>query len=212
MPPLTRILPMLCAVFLAACGPSAIGPEPGEDGGAPRADARPGSSADARPEPTSDPCNGVPTTGVCRGPGTIEMCVQPTGAGTPKLETVACQSGESCQMVDGAATCVLTAVCVDGQTECSGTSSLRRCVSGAWVSESCPSGCVSSPLGDSCASSGGLITISGSVTYETRSPNTGKTDWGPLWNAPAQGFLISSVRQTSVGWTYYDTQVTTAVA
>jgi hypothetical protein len=200
-------------LLAAACGPSAIGPDPGgPDGGAtPRADARPGSSStDARPEPTADPCNGVPTTGVCKSSTVIEMCVQPTGAGTPELETVTCQSGETCEMVDGKAECVLTAVCVDGATECVSASTLRRCTGGDWVTESCPNGCVDSALGDSCASSGGLVEISGSVTYETRSPNSDKSDWGGLWDAPAQGFLISSVRQTSVGWSYYDTQVTTA--
>jgi len=212
MPSPTRLLPILCALLAAACGPSAIGPEPGgPDGGiTPRADARPGSSADARPGTVSDPCNGVPTTGVCKSTTVIEMCVQPTGAGTPKLETVTCQTGETCQMVDGEAECVLTAVCVDGATECVNTSTLRRCTGGAWVSETCTSGCIDSALGDSCASSGGLVEISGSVTYETRSPNSDRSDWGGLWDAPAQGFLISSVRQTSVGWSYYDTQVTTA--
>jgi hypothetical protein len=254
MPLPTRALAILFAALTSACGPSAIGPEPGgADGGlTPRADARPGSgrcadscdgcclgevcfegnhdqacgvageTCEVCPAGAScagggcgtatDPCNGVPTTGRCKTETTIEMCVQPTGLGTPQLETVECRSGEACEMVGGQATCVQTAVCVDGETECASTTSLRRCVGGDWVTESCPNGCIDSALGDSCASGGGLVTISGSVTYETRSPNTGKTDWGPLWNAPAQGFLISSMRQTSTGWTYYDTQVTTAAA
>lgn len=160
----------------------------------------------------TDPCMGVSTTGRCKSATTIEICVQPSGAGLPQLETSDCRTGENCQLVSGEAKCVLAGDCVEGNTECVNATTLRTCQGGNWVSSTCSTGCVDSALGDSCAAAGGLVTINGSVEYEARGPNGDRSDWGATFNAPAQGFLIAAVRQGPSGTTYFDTAVTTAVS
>jgi hypothetical protein len=160
----------------------------------------------------SDPCNGVTTSGRCASATRVEVCVQPTGLGSPQLTSYDCPTGETCQVTGGVAGCQLTAQCREGAVECASGSTLRTCSGGAWIETDCAGACVSSALGDYCAGSDATRVISGRVMYEKRAANAGRTDWAALQAVPAQGFLISAVRGSGSDTQYLDTQVTTASA
>ncbi len=160
----------------------------------------------------SDPCMGVTTAGRCASSTRVEVCTAPTGNTPPKLNSYDCAAGESCEIVGGLAGCVLDASCAEGATECVSATQLRRCQGGQWMTTTCPGGaCIESSLGDFCGSGGGTTTmLTGRVTYQRRGPNSGRTDWGALSDAPGVGFTIASARVSGGTTTFLDSQVTGA--
>ncbi len=89
------------------------------------------------PDAVTNACHGIPTTGICSTPTTVESCVVPEG-GDPYLQTVPCGAGEACQIVSGEAHCVLTAECGDGDTQWSSGTELQSCVAAHWQTSTCP--------------------------------------------------------------------------
>jgi hypothetical protein len=168
--------------------------------------------ADGKCGAGTDPCNGATAAGRCATSTRVEVCVPPTGNGSPSLTTYDCAAGEICQVVDGAAKCVLTAACSEGATECQSGTQLGTCVGGQWQTTTCAGSCVTDALGGHCESStgGGTKTITGHVVYQARQPNQAISDWGTPYDAPAQGFLIAAVHQSGGTTTYLDTAVTTS--
>ena len=138
------------------------------------------------------PCGDVRTAGRCATPTRIEFCSVPTGNGTPFLEAFDCPAGQGCMLVNGRATCSLTGACLEGDTRCAGGNQLETCTTGAWVASACPSRCASSPIGSFCAAPVPSRGFSAQVAYEARAANEFRTDWGPLFQAPAPGFLALS--------------------
>ncbi len=141
---------------------------------------------------TGSTCADVPTSGRCQSSTRIEFCLVPTGNGAPTVATYDCPQGETCQVAAGTAQCVLTASCRDGESRCAGAAQLETCTQGAWTATTCGGSCTSSPLGSFCAPSVATSTISATVTYEARAPNSSRTDWGGVFTASAQGFLVVS--------------------
>jgi hypothetical protein len=160
----------------------------------------------------SDPCMGVTTAGRCVDSDTVEVCTQATGNQPPILKSYDCQAGESCQVSGGAAGCVANPTsCVEGATDCVSSSQIRRCQGGSWVTSSCaPGSCIESALGDYCSGGGTTATLSGTVVYERRGPNTARSDWGAISTAPAVGFLVAVARTSGGTTTFFDSQVTSA--
>lgn len=125
----------------------------------------------------ADPCNGVPTSGICATSTSVSYCGVPTGEGVPRTLTYACAAGEGCQVQAGKAKCVVTAACRDAQTECQDASTLRTCSAGTWSTSTCTTSCRTTTLGSLCVAPGTLTTLTGRVLFEARAPNAGLTDW-----------------------------------
>jgi hypothetical protein len=157
---------------------------------------------------STDPCGGVSPNGQCVSTARVEVCVVPTGAGTPTVQMYDCPSGQVCRVSGGVAGCGSSGDCTDGASRCSASGGLETCASGKWTSATCVGQCVSSPLGASCNGGGAGGTLSGNVMYTTRKPLSDRSDWGDSFDAPAQGFLISSVRVANGQTTVIDSQVT----
>jgi hypothetical protein len=179
-----------------ACAPSCGGRQCGSDGcggscgscggGLTCSDA--GTCAGA-----NDPCNGVPTTGICASSTTIALCSVPTGSVAPSVTTYACAGGESCQMQSGRAACVLTGACREGSTQCASQSQIQTCTNGAWVSSNCAGPCTTTALGALCGANVATTPVTAILAYQLRGPNASPpTDWGPLTTSPAQHVLLLS--------------------
>ncbi|MFY0569738.1 hypothetical protein ACN28E_38740 [Archangium lansingense] len=138
------------------------------------------------------PCGDVRTAGRCATPTRVELCSVPTGNGIPFLDTFDCPAGQGCMLVNGRATCSLTGACLEGDTRCSGPNQIETCINGGWVATACPDRCASSPLGSFCAAAVASRPFSARVAYEARAANESRTDWGPLFQVPAPGFLVVS--------------------
>ncbi|MBK6533454.1 MAG: hypothetical protein IPF99_28845 [Deltaproteobacteria bacterium] len=152
----------------------------------------------------ADPCGGVTIDGRCASTTLLEYCSIATGGGSQaRLERISCGAGERCAVTaDGIATCQLAVTCREGDEQCVGTTQLRRCVGGAWVTQTCPRECLSTPIGDLCSPNVAVRSVTGRVTYVARGPNgaTRPTDWSATtFIAPAQSFLILSTRQNVDG-------------
>src|SRR6185295_3559204 len=105
-----------------------------------------------------------------------------------------CKDDEACTVASGQARCEVVATCREDDQQCFGTSSLRTCVNGNWVTSTCPRGCLATPLGDFCGLDETTHLVSATLVYEVRGPNDALTGWGPLELANAQGFLALSAR------------------
>ncbi|PTL79491.1 hypothetical protein DAT35_32260 [Vitiosangium sp. GDMCC 1.1324] len=138
------------------------------------------------------PCGDVRTAGRCATPTRVEFCSVPTGNGAPFLDAFDCPAGQGCMLVNGRATCSLTGACAEGDTRCSGATQLETCTNGAWVASTCPGRCTGSPIGSFCAAAVPSRAFSAQVAYEARAANESRTDWGPLSQSPAPGFLVLS--------------------
>jgi len=128
------------------------------------------------------PCDGVPTTGICLDEHTIRGCFVSEDFDTPPqvIETT-CQDSEACVMGVNGAECQLIGDCYDGDSQCQDASTLLNCVNAAWVPEDCGSvSCVSQPgLGAQCLSAAGGtgIMLNGHLEYEYLLPNGSLTDF-----------------------------------
>ncbi len=147
--------------------------------------------------PDGGPCGDIPQYGKCIG-DTVVSCATPTGSTTPKVTTWTCKSYEECKSTSGGAYCGLRAgACYPGTTKCSGAS-LLNCGSGAtWTTTSCSSGCITTEVGSSCATSGATSIYTGTLQYDFRTPGT--TDWSSsTWRATAPNILIVSYDGSTV--------------
>ena len=148
----------------------------------------------------ADPCQGISPAGVCSTASSISYCAVLSGDGGAGLAAVACQQGDTCQVVGGEAQCVLTAACRNGDTQCVGTGQIRTCEAGAWVTSACPRDCIGSPLGDFCSLNVSTKVVTGSLRYDVRGPNGAPpTDWSAPAPVEAQGFLVLSLRYDASG-------------
>lgn len=177
--------------------PDASPPPPADASSPPDAatpDAPPPPPPDAAtPGAGSDPCHGITASGMCATTTSVEFCVIPEG-GDPFLQTEACGAGTDCAIVDGLVECVPTTGCLNGTTECANATQIRTCVGGVFQTSTCPRQCLSTPLGAFCGLDAPTTTLTASVTYEARGPNANLTDWGTIFDAAAQGFVVLSVR------------------
>lgn len=138
-----------------------------------------------------DPCQGVPTWGVCNG-NNVRVCVASSGNGQPEILNYNCSPDESCVQDSQGARCELSANCYSGAAECIGDT-LSVCEQGYWIELPCASGCVESALGANCRPFGTTQTYQGRLLYEAKSPNDQYTDWNPTpFQSAAPGFLIMS--------------------
>jgi hypothetical protein len=176
------------------------------------ADADPGGKQDdVDPAIAVDPCKGVPASGVCLSATQVQLCATASGDMQSDLVTVDCQSQERCEQTPGGARCVLQETCYNGATDCSNGSTLRTCQAGTWVSTSCATKCVTSPLGDFCGINEATNSFRASLKYEARQPNADRTDWGSLIEVAAQEFLVVVARTDAAGnLQMIDSQVTGA--
>jgi hypothetical protein len=144
---------------------------------------------------TSDPCQGVPTSGVCLSSAVVQFCSVPTGQGTPSVQTYQCAGGSSCQASSAGASCVVTGACTSGDARCS-NGQLQSCnTSGTWdAAAACASGqsCHDSGIGAYCAPTAGVTTVSGTIAYQVKKPTSNYSDWGALGTAPAAFVSILS--------------------
>lgn len=164
----------------------------------------------------TDPCSGVSVDGRCASATQVEYCNIPTeGTGRPTLERVSCGAGERCALsIDGIATCQLVVACREGDEQCLGATQLRRCVGGAWLTQTCARECIGSPIGDFCTPNTSVRTVTGRVIYVARGPNstTRPTDWTTsTFTASAQSFLVVSTRQNPDGTTSFFDATTTSI-
>jgi hypothetical protein len=199
--PIARTIVGMIAACAVACGGGGDSPSDAPPGTI--IDARAGT-IDARPgivdAPPADPCGNITEDGICKTSTSVELCVIPSGNGTPMLETYNCQQGDTCQIVAGKATCVLTAECHEGDTECTSATAIRSCQGGHWVAATCPKQCISSPVGDFCGLNATTKPYAGTLQYQARGPNANPpTDWGGLVSVPARGFLVVSARIPASG-------------
>lgn len=138
--------------------------------------------------------------GRCVSNSAFEYCSVSTGDGDAQLHRVTCRQGESCRVdAEGFADCVLTGTCREGDTACDGTTTLRVCSGGRWVSRVCnPGRCISTPLGSDCNTLAATRPFSGQIFYEARSPRPDRRDWGPLRSFVAQELLVLTLRDRNV--------------
>jgi hypothetical protein len=169
--------------------PAEDGGLPAEDGGSPADD---GGTAAADGGNVNDPCMGITDLGRCMSAMVLQLCEYPTDGSGPRLLTQTCAAGEACQTsAEGKSSCVLTAACRNNDTECQDTNNLRTCVSNAWMVTPCPNGCVNAPVGAACASGIPTQMASGSVVFERRDINAGRTALGDITTVPARGFTVT---------------------
>lgn len=163
----------------------------------------------------SDPCMGIPTTGRCFNPMTIQYCAAVSGNTTPSVQSYSCAAGTTCALVDAGfqtvAECKLNGACIPGMTQCLGSAQLQTCSSGgAWTNSACPGACVNSGTGAFCRPASATGTLSGKLAYEARGPNANyPTDWSATkFSAAAQGFLAISYTQCNTTCQLVDAKVT----
>ncbi|MCB9735364.1 MAG: hypothetical protein H6745_22480 [Deltaproteobacteria bacterium] len=142
--------------------------------------------------PAQDPCGGVPTTGRCNG-ASIDFCVVVTGSSEPFATTISCGPGMTCAETGAGATCVNSAECRPGDSECR-SGQLASCKGdGHWQLSSCGGGCVDSAIGATCRPSVPTERYANTVEFEFKRPDADFTDWGgDVFRAPARRFLVVS--------------------
>lgn len=170
------------------------GATPAEDGGATPAVDGGMLGADGGTEEVGDLCNGVTTQGRCASAMVLEDCVVTTENADPRLVTTNCVAGETCQVQNGKAACVLTAACRNDDTECVNANELRTCTSNNWVTTACANGCVTTPAGGSCATTATTTPTAARVVYERRTINGARNALGDPFDAPARGFAVTLER------------------
>jgi hypothetical protein len=150
---------------------------------------------------TTDPCQGVPVGGQCVSTSLVRICSTPTGSGTPSVQTYQCPGGSTCQATGAGAACIQTGSCKQGDTRCASGTTIQQCsAQGTWgAAASCGGGaCIGSSVGADCAISGvATTTLTGTLKYESRSPNANLSDWGPVTAVPARKVLVVSQRGSS---------------
>ena len=146
-----------------------------------------------------DLCNGVTTRGRCVDANTWQDCVVVTERADPRLVTIACVSGEACQVNNGKAECTLTAACRNGDTECTDNgANVRTCTNNAWVPTTCTGGCVAVGVSAVCSSGIPTTDVTARVVYQRRTINDAHAALGDVSEAPARGFLVTVQRGTTV--------------
>lgn len=125
----------------------------------------------------ADPCNGVPTIGVCRDPQTIQACSTTTGQGLPSVYTFTCAAGSTCSTETGAAKCKSTGACNPGASACVDASHVQTCDAGVSKTTACPNACLTTALGSLCTSSLATTTTNFTVKYASRGPKSDYSDW-----------------------------------
>jgi hypothetical protein len=178
----SRLAVTIAICFLAACG--------GKSGGTSTTPPPP-------PPPATDPCSGVSLDGRCDNATTVAVCVVPTGNAPPAPQTYACAGGQSCQVTNGKAGCVLNAgACVAGNSECTTATTIRSCsTAGAWdAATTCANGCESSALGAFCLPADATTPLSGKFQYSWKQANSNASDWEakPGYVGGSGGFLVLS--------------------
>lgn len=138
------------------------GGEAGTDGGAGNGGSGGVAGDDGGTDAPSDPCKGVPTTGVCIDSKHISSCLasEDLDAGPPSLKQTTCPAGTACGLVNGAAQCQLTGECLDGAVECKSATVLRTCSGGSWTETACGGG-------DQCLAQPGVKPVCGAPTQGT---------------------------------------------
>jgi hypothetical protein len=140
----------------------------------------------------------VPLSGRCDNASTVAVCVVPTGDAPPAPQTYACAGGQSCQVTNGKAGCVLNpGACVSGNSECPSATTIRSCTAGAWdAATTCANGCANSALGAFCLPPASTVTtLSGKFQYEWKQANAPTySDWitDAAFVGGAGGFLVLS--------------------
>lgn len=145
-------------------------------------------------------CGAVPFNGTCSSSTHVQVCTSSTDDGSPAVYQYDCPGGATCSRdASGIAGCHSVAPCLEGQTQCVDSTTLRTCTGGAWATTPCPRQCIGSPLGDFCGVNLSTTTLTGSLTYEFHVPNAAGTDWDPtIQTAPGQGFLLLSYHGTQL--------------
>ncbi len=147
----------------------------------------------------NDPCNGVPTTGICADSQTIELCSIPTGQGTPAVATYLCPLGSTCNTDTGSAACKNTGSCTPGATLCLDSTHLQTCNAGTPSTTACGNSCLPTALGSMCTSSLATTSVTFTVKYTLRGPNATYTDWSTTTtDVPVSSLLVLSYRGTNV--------------
>ncbi len=155
----------------------------------------------------TDPCNGVPTAGVCSDSATIQVCATPSGQGTPAVYTYSCPAGSACSTAGGIAHCANTGTCTPGATVCLDATHLVTCNAGTAVTSTCTSSCLDTAIGSMCTSALPVTPLSFTVKYTLRGPNAGYTDWSTATaDVTVSNLLVLSYR----GSTLIDSQTTDA--
>ena len=138
-----------------------------------------------------DPCQGIPTSGRCDG-NQVVLCVVGTGSTEPFVSRTSCPAGTACGQGPYGATCLSTAVCDEGESECRGAT-LAVCEGNRWVTTSCPSGCNANLLWAECRTSRPTTTYRNTLEYEIRDVNPSWTGWSTdTYSLPAVRFLVLS--------------------
>lgn len=110
----------------------------------------------------------------------------------PFVATVQCGDGLRCAVGAGGATCVPSAGCRPGDTECRGDT-LASCEGGSWTLTACGFGCQETPLGAGCPATNRTVRYANHVSYELRTVNETFTDWSSSTiEVPARRFLVLS--------------------
>lgn len=149
------------------------------DGGAGGGSTTGGTSAQGGA--SADPCQGVPSNGVCVDAHTVKACRLPPPGSTdpPVIQTVACDTNYACSAdPHGGASCKLTTVCDPGSTQCSddnGAVETCKADGSGYDSSACASGtrCGANPgeavscIGIPGAAGTGQETLSGCITFES---------------------------------------------
>ncbi|MFZ5441861.1 MAG: hypothetical protein ACOZQL_17790 [Myxococcota bacterium] len=165
---------------------------------------------------SSDPCQGVPSGGQCVTSTLVQYCSIPTGNGTPSVQTYQCPGGSVCQSTGAGAACVQTGSCVQGDTRCSGATSIQECsAQGTWgAAQSCGSPCQATAVGANCMLSVATTTVTGRLLYETRNaparPLTASSDWSAATPVPARNVLVVSQRTSGTSSSWIDATTTDA--
>jgi hypothetical protein len=170
------------------CAPSGAGGGSGTGGGAP---------AGGGSEP-GDPCQGVPIGGECLTSALLRFCSIPTGNGTPTVQTYQCAPATTCQSTGSGAACLASASssCQAGDSRCTGPTTVQRCGnSGQWqAATTCAGRCVDSVVGGDCGPTMAMVSVTGTLLYQTRSPLPNLTDWGSPTAVPARNVFVASLR------------------
>jgi len=173
----------VCAV--GKCGSGGVGGGSGGVGGGSGGGVGGGSGAGGG---APSACAGILKNGQCTANG-VQYCF--TGAGvTPRAATYRCPTGTTCTSNAAESWCARSQ-CEPGALRCNGTA-LQQCGSNqAWgATQACSTGCKTSNIGAFCPPAIAFNTITGTLKYMSKSPNTQLTGWGAAAAANASGVSV----------------------
>lgn len=172
---LKRIAYILAFSSAVSCGGGAAdGPRPvaksdiGDPGRVPHSNARRVFSTTV----AGADCGAVPRNGRCLDAQTLEACLVPEALakGHPVLiYRTTCDPGERCVAMQNGARCAPELECINGETRCADSTTLKTCVGGKWQTSSCSVCKAGADLGASCAAAApgfGNVVARGRLTYE----------------------------------------------